>query len=157
MFLKVDKKGVITAKDFKVDETVEIVNKDHYIMTLSKKIKLDMELEVSRGRGFVPAERSKKEDQPIGVIPIDAMFSPVKRVNFSVDNTRVGQITDYDKLSLEIWTNGSVDPKEALLYASNIMQRHLDVFVGYGDLPEEITEKEESKEEKEQTEKFKWD
>ena len=154
MFLKVDKKGEIRAKDFKVDETVEIVNKDHYIMTLSKKIKLDMELEVSRGRGYVSAERNKKEDQPIGVVPIDALFSPVKRVNFSVDNTRVGQITDYDKLTLEIWTNGSVNPKEALLYASNIMQRHLDVFVGFGDLPEEITEKEESKEDKELAEKL---
>ena len=154
MFLKVDKKGNVTAKDFKADETVEVVNKDLHILTLTKKIKLEMELEVSRGRGYVPAERNKKENQPIGVMPIDAVFSPVKRVNFSVENTRVGQITDYDRLILEAWTNGSVDPKEALLYASNIMQRHLDVFVEFGQLPEEITEEEESKEEKELVEKL---
>jgi DNA-directed RNA polymerase subunit alpha len=154
MFLKVDKKGEVTAKDFKVDETVQIINKDLHIATLAKKTKLEMELEVSRGRGYVPAERTKKENQPIGVIPIDAVFSPVKRVNFTVENTRVGQITDYDRLLLDIWTNGSVDPKEALLYASNILQRHLDIFVGFGELPEEITEKEESKEEKELVEKL---
>ena len=154
MFLKVDKKGEVTAKDFKTDETVEIVSPDLNIATLAKKAKLEMELEVSRGRGYVPAERNKKENQPIGVIPIDAVFSPVKRVIFNVENTRVGQITDYDRVILEIWTNGSIDPKEALLYASNIMQRHLDIFVGFGELPEEITENEESKEEKELTEKL---
>lgn len=154
IFLKVDKKGSVVAKDFKTDETVEILNPDLHIATLTKKAKLEMELEVSRGRGYVPAERNKKENQPIGVIAIDSVFSPVKRVNFSVVNTRVGQITDYDKLVIEIWTNGSVDPKEALLYGSNIMQRHLDVFVEFGELPEEITEEEESKEEKELTDKL---
>lgn len=154
MFLKVDKKGAVTAKDFKTDETVEILNPDLHIATLTKKTKLEMQLEVSRGRGYVPAERNKKENSPIGVMPLDAVFSPVKRVNCSVVNTRVGQITDYDKLILEICTNGSIDPKEALLYASNILQRHLDIFVEFGELPEEITEEEESKEEKEIQEKL---
>lgn len=149
MFFKVDKTGEVLAKDLKVDETVQIMNPNLLIATLTKKTKFEMELEVSRGRGYVPAEKNKKENAPIGVIPIDAVFSPVKRINFTVLNTRVGQITDYDKLILEIRTNGSIDPKEALLYASNIMQRHLDIFVQYGDLPEEITEHEESKEEKE--------
>ncbi|MFH1380725.1 MAG: DNA-directed RNA polymerase subunit alpha [Candidatus Omnitrophota bacterium] len=148
IFLKVDTKGDIKAKDFETDETVEILNPELHIATLSKKTKLEMELEVSRGRGYVPSERNKKDNQPIGVIAIDSVFSPVKRVNFSVENTRVGQITDYDKLIVEIWTNGSVDPKEAMLYASNILQRHLDIFVEFGELTEEITEKEESKEEK---------
>ncbi|MCQ9206276.1 MAG: DNA-directed RNA polymerase subunit alpha [Omnitrophica bacterium] len=154
MFLKVDKTGEITAGDFKVDETVEIMDPKMHIATLSKKTKLEMELEVSRGRGYVPAERSKKDDTPIGVLPIDAVFTPVKRVDFSVENTRIGQITDYDRLILEIWTNGSIDPKEALLYASNILQRHLDIYVGFGELTEEITEKEESKEEKERADKL---
>jgi len=154
MFLKVDKKGVVTAKDFKVDETVEILNPNLHIATLNKKIKLEMELEVSRGRGYVPAERNKKENQAIGVIPIDAVFSPVRRVNYAVDNARVGQITDYDKIIIEIWTNGSVDPKEAMLYASNVLQRHLDIFVEFGELTEEITEEVESQEEKELTEKL---
>lgn len=154
MFLKVDKAGEITAADFKVDETVEIMNPKMHIVTLSKKTKLEMELEVSRGRGYVPAERNKKDNAPIGVLPIDAVFTPVTRVNFSVENTRIGQITDYDRLILEIWTNGSMNPKEALLYASNILQRHLDVYVGFGELTEEITEKEESKEEKERADKL---
>ncbi|MBN1353698.1 MAG: DNA-directed RNA polymerase subunit alpha, partial [Candidatus Omnitrophica bacterium] len=154
MFLKIDKKGEVLAGDFKMDETVEVVNPDLHIATLSKKAKLEMELEVARGRGYVPADRNKKENSPIGIIPIDSVFSPVKRVNFNVVNTRVGQMTDYDKLILEIWTNGSIDPKEALLYASNILQRHLDIFVEFGELPEEITEVEESKEEKEMSEKF---
>ena len=154
MFLKVDKEGAVTAKDFKTDETVEILSPGLHIATLTKKTKLEMELEVSRGRGYVPAERNKKENQPIGVIPIDAVFSPVKRVNFAVDNSRVGQITDFDRLLLEIYTNGSIDPKEALLYASNILQRHLDIFVEFGELPEEIAEEEESKEEKELEGKF---
>jgi len=154
IFLKVDKKGDITAKDFKVDDTIEIVNPELHIATATKKTKLEMELEVSRGRGYVPAERNKKENQPIGVIAIDSIFSSVKKVNFTVENTRVGQITDFDRLIMEIWTNGSVDPKEAMLYASNILQRHLDIFVGYGELPEEITEVEESTEGKEREEKF---
>ena len=149
IFLKVDKKGEIVAKDFKTDETVEILNPNLLIATLAKKAKLEMELEVSRGRGYVPAERHKKEDQAIGVIPLDAVYSPVKRVNFLVENTRVGQMTDYDKLIVEIWTNGSLDPKEALLYASNILQRHLDIFVEFGKLPEEIVEVEETAEQKE--------
>ena len=154
MFLKVAKKGEVKAKDFKVDETVQILNPNLHIATLTKKTKLEMELEVSRGRGYVPAEKNKKESQPIGVIPIDSVFSPVKRINFTVENTRVGQITDFDRLILEIWTNGSIDPKEAMLYASNILQRHLDIFVELGQLPEEITEEEESKEEKETMEKL---
>ena len=154
IFLKVDKQGVVKAGDFKTDETVEILNPKLHIATLTKKVKLEMELEVARGRGYVPADRNKKENQPIGVIPVDSVFSPVKRVSFTVENARVGQITDYDKIILEIWTNESVTPKEALLYASNILQRHLDIFVEFGELTEEITEEVESKEEKDKSEKL---
>lgn len=132
-----DKKGPVTAGDLQTDETVEVVNPDLHLCTLTKPGKFRMELEVSRGRGYVAAEKHKKEGQPIGVIPVDALFSPVKRVNFSVEDTRVGQVTDYDRLNLEVWTNGSMSPKDALLYASNIFQRHLDLFVNYGSLPEE--------------------
>jgi len=154
MLLQVDKKGDVTAKDIKTDETVEILNPELRIATLTKNVPLEIELEVARGRGYVPAERNKKDDMPIGVIPIDSVFSPVKKVSFNVENTRVGQITDYDKLILEIWTNGSIDPKDALLYASNILQRHLDIFVGFGKLPEDIVEEEVSKEEQELREKL---
>jgi len=137
-----DKKGPVTAADLEVDDTIEVVNPDLHLCTLTKAVKFHMELDVSRGRGYVPAERHKKEGQPIGVIPVDALFSPVKRVNFSVEDTRVGQVTDYDRLILEIWTNGSMTPKDALLYASNIFQRHLDLFVNFGSLPEEPEEAE---------------
>jgi DNA-directed RNA polymerase subunit alpha len=99
-------------------------------------------MEVSRGRGYVTAELNKREDKTIGVIPVDSIFTPVRKVNFSVENTRVGQRTDYEKLNIEIWTNGSITPKDALLYASNILQRHLDIFVNFGQLPEEIAEEE---------------
>lgn len=155
MTIEVDKKGEITAKDIKVDETVEIVNPDLHIATVTKNVSFKVEMEVARGRGYVPAERNKKEGQAIGVIAIDSIFTPVTKVNFFVENTRVGQITDYDKLILEVWTNGSIEPKEALLYASNILQRHLDIFVGFGKLPEEEEEPMETEEEKQMREKLK--
>lgn len=155
MFIDIDKKGEILAKDIKVDETVEIINPDLHIATLTKNAKFHMEMEVARGRGYVPAERNKREGQPIGVIAIDSIFTPVKKVNFFVENTRVGQITDYDKLILEVTTNGSIEPKEALLYASNILQRHLDIFVGFGKLPEEEEVAEETEEQKQMKEKLK--
>ncbi len=143
IYIKAEEKGEVLAKDLICDETIEIINPDLRIATLSRDTKFYVEMEVSRGRGYVTAEMNKKEELPIGVIAIDSIFTPVKRVNFYVENTRVGQRTDYDKLILEIWTNGGVNPKEALLYASNILQRHLDVFVSFGQLPEEEEEEEE--------------
>jgi DNA-directed RNA polymerase subunit alpha len=153
--INVEKKGAVTAKDIKTDETVEIVNPGLHIATLTKNTPFKVEMEVSRGRGYVPAERNKKDGQPIGVIAVDSIFTPVTKVNFFVENTRVGQITDYDKLILEIWTNGSIEPKEALLYASNIFQRHLDIFVGFGKLPEEEEAPEETEEDIKMREKLK--
>ncbi len=153
--LEANKKGDVTAGDIKTDQTIEVLNPDLHIATLTKNVKLRIELEVGRGRGYVPSESNKKEEQPIGVIPIDSLFSPIRKVNFHVENTRVGQITDYDKLILEIWTNGSINPKDALLYASNILQRHLDVFVSLGKLPEEEEAPEVAAEEAELIEKLK--
>ncbi|MFH1846433.1 MAG: DNA-directed RNA polymerase subunit alpha [Candidatus Omnitrophota bacterium] len=155
MFISVDKKGDIKASDIKCDETVEIINPDHHIATLTEDVKFEMELKVERGRGYVVAERNKTEEDAIGVIAIDALFSPVQKVNISTENTRVGHLTDYDKLILEIFTNGSMEPKDALLYGSNILQRHLDVFISIGKLAEEIEEEEEeSKEKKEMRKKL---
>ncbi len=142
IYIKKEDKGEVNAKDIKVDETIEIINPDLHIATLTKDVKFNMEMEVSRGRGYVPAELNKKEEKIIGVIPIDSIFTPVKKVNFYVESTRVGQRTDYDKLILELWTNGAITPKDAMLYASNIMQRHLDIFVNFGQLPEDIAEEE---------------
>ncbi|MFA5287002.1 MAG: DNA-directed RNA polymerase subunit alpha [Candidatus Omnitrophota bacterium] len=135
-------KGEIKAGDIETDETIEIINPDLYIATLTKDIKLNIEMEVSRGRGYLVAELNKKEDKVIGVIPVDAVFTPIKKINYFVENTRVGQRTDYDKLILEIFTNGAISPKDALLYASNILQRHLDIFVNFGQLPDDIAEDE---------------
>lgn len=135
--IEVDEKRAVTAADVKTDETIEVINPDLHICTLTKKVSFVMELEVAKGRGYVPAEKNKKDGQPIGVIAIDSIFTPVKKVNYHVEDTRVGQMTDYDKLVMEVWTNGSINPKDAILYASNILQRHLDVFVNFGKLPEE--------------------
>jgi len=140
--IKRDKKGEITAKDIDAGEAIEIINPGLHIATLTKDTKFHMEMEVARGRGYVPAEANKKEEKTIGVIPIDSIFTPLKKVNFYTENTRVGQRTDYDKLILEINTNGAITPKDALLYASNILQRHLDIFVNFGQLPEDIAEEE---------------
>jgi len=115
-----------------------------------------MELEIGRGRGFVPSERNKKEGQAIGVIPVDSIFAPVRRVSYYVENTRVGHITDYDKLILEIWTNGSMEPKDTILYASHILQKHLEVFLKFGQIVvEDETKEKVTQENKELLEKLK--
>ncbi|MCA9400617.1 MAG: DNA-directed RNA polymerase subunit alpha [Candidatus Omnitrophica bacterium] len=142
IYIRADKQGVVRAADIIADESVEVLNPDLHIATLTRDTHFHIELEISRGRGYVPAELNKK-DGSLGMIPVDSIFTPIKRVNFYVENTRVGQKTDYDRLIVEIWTNGGVNPKEAILYGANILQRHLDVFVSYGQLPEEEEEEEE--------------
>lgn len=141
--IDVKRKGEITAKDIQTDETIEVVNPDLVIATLTKDVRFYMELDIARGRGYVPAERNKQEGMALGTIAVDSIFSPVTKVNFMVEDTRVGQITDYDRLILEVFTNGAMTPEESMLYASNILQRHLDIFVNYGELPEEEEEEEE--------------
>ncbi|MBI2871528.1 MAG: DNA-directed RNA polymerase subunit alpha [Candidatus Omnitrophica bacterium] len=146
--IQVERLGDVTGADIQTDDTVEVLSKDAHIATLTKKVKFSVELTVSKGRGFVPAERNRVEDKPIGVIPTDSVFTPVRRVNFSVEDTRVGQMTDYDRLILEVWTDSSITPEEAVLAASHILKRHLDIFLTLGELPPEEEEKEESQEEK---------
>ena len=131
LMISVNKDGDITAADIQTNQNVELVNPKQHICTLDRKKKFEMEMEVKIGRGFLPAEENKKQDQPIGVIPIDSIFSPVTRVRYAVENARVGQRTDYDRLILEIWTDGRITPDDALTQASAILQHHLDVFVGY--------------------------
>src|SRR3989338_5152369 len=154
--LKASKKGGVTAKNISADETVEIINQDLHIATLTKDTSFNMELEIGRGRGFVPSERNKKEGQAIGVIPVDSIFAPVRRVSYHVENTRVGQITDYDKLILEIWTNGSMEPKDAILHASHILNKHLEVFLKFGQVViEDEAQEEDTRENKELLDKLK--
>ncbi len=131
--LKVDKAGDVTAGDIEEISQYEIVNKKQHICTLDRNTKFSLEMEVRVGRGFFTAEDNKHKDMPIGVIPVDSIFSPVRRVKYAVSNTRVGQRTDYDKLDLDIWTDGRLEPHEALLQASAILRHHLDVFVNYDD------------------------
>jgi DNA-directed RNA polymerase subunit alpha len=141
--IDVKREGPVLARDIQADETIEIMNPDLVLCHLTKETHFRIEMEVDRGRGYVPAERNKVEGASIGSVPVDSIFSPVLKVNFHVEDTRVGQVTDYDRLILEVWTNGAMTPEEALLYASNILQRHLDIFVNYGVLPEEEEEEEE--------------
>src|SRR5881296_4073974 len=131
LMLSAHKEGPVTAADIQLNQNVELVNPDQLICTLDKKKKFEMELEVKVGRGFCPGDENKKIDQLIGVIPIDSLFSPVTRVRYAVEAARVGQRTDYDRLILEIWTDGRISPDDALTQASAILQHHLDVFVGY--------------------------
>jgi DNA-directed RNA polymerase subunit alpha len=131
LLLSVNKEGPVLAEDIKLNQNIELVNPKQVICTLDRKHKFEMELEIKVGRGFCPGEENKKPDQAIGIIPIDSLFSPVTRVKYAVENARVGQRTDYDKLILEIWTDGRISPEDALIQASAILQHHLDVFVGY--------------------------
>ena len=132
LLLTATKEGVVTAGDIQVDGTVEIVNPDQPICTLDKKMKFEAELTIEVARGFRPAERNKKVDAPIGVVAIDSLFSPVRRVRYAVENTRVGQRTDYDKLIVELWTDGRLTPDDALVQSSHILRHHLDVFCDFG-------------------------
>ncbi|MSR64707.1 MAG: DNA-directed RNA polymerase subunit alpha [Verrucomicrobiae bacterium] len=129
--ISVNKEGPVTAGDIEIDNTLEVLNADHLICTLDKKQKFEAEFEIRVGRGFCPAEENKHPDQSIGVIAIDSLFSPVTRVRYDVENTRVGQRTDYDKLMIEIWTDGRITPDDALLQSSAILKHHLDVFVDF--------------------------
>ena len=133
--LRLHRKGPcsVTAGDFETDNNIQILNPDQPIATVDVDGDLDMEVEVRTGRGFYPADWNKDAQQEIGKIPIDSIFSPVSRVNFSVENTRVGQRTDYEKLVLEVWTDGRVTPDDALKTGAAIMRHHLDVFVDYSD------------------------
>jgi DNA-directed RNA polymerase subunit alpha len=130
LLLSVNKEGEVTAADIQLNQNIELVNPTQHICTLDKKKKFEMELEVKVGRGFMPGDENKKPNQAIAVIAIDSLFSPVTRVRYAVENARVGQRTDYDRLLLEVWTDGRITPDDALTQASAILQHHLDVFVG---------------------------
>lgn len=121
----------VKAGDIITGEAVEILNPDHHIATLSRDAKLSMEMAIKTGRGYVPAERNKEENQVIGTMPMDAIFSPIKKVNYTVTNARVGQITDYDKLTMEVWTDGSIAPEEAVAHAAKILKEQLTIFITF--------------------------
>lgn len=142
--IRIDVEGEkeVTAADIICDADIEILNPDLHIATVSEDGKLKIEMTVERGRGYVPADKNKKPDDTIGVIPIDSIFSPVKRVNYTVQDTRVGNVTDYDRLILEVWTDGSLRPEEAVSKAAGILVMHLKLFQNMDGLPEEEEEEE---------------
>ena len=136
--VRLDKEGpgAIYARDISLADGLAVLNPDHLVATLDKKGPLQMELTVNVGRGYVPADKNKTPTMPIGTVPIDALFSPVRKVNYTVTNARVGQVTDYDKLSLEVWTNGSVSPQDAVAYAAKILKEQLNIFINFEETEE---------------------
>jgi DNA-directed RNA polymerase subunit alpha len=151
--IRIDHKGAgdITAGDITTDGSVEILNPELHIATTSASCDLHMEMTVNRARGYNVAEKNKKENSPIDVLPIDSIFTPVKKVNYTVENTRVGQMVDYDKLTIEVWTDGSLKPFEALSLAAKVMVGHLELFIDLSETARNtqvMVEKEESKKEK---------
>jgi DNA-directed RNA polymerase subunit alpha len=151
IYIDKEGEGPVTANDIIIDADVEILNPDLHICTLNGDSRFYMELMINKNRGYVPAERNKQPGQPIGIIPIDSIYTPVERVNYNVEDTRVGQVTDYDKLTLEVWTNGSIKPDEAISLGAKILSEHLNLFIDLSDRAkntEIMVEKEETKKEK---------
>lgn len=143
--------GEVTAADIQADETVQILNPNLHIATVSEGGHLVMELTANRGRGYVPSEKNKKENQDISVLPIDSIYTPVKKVNYQIENTRVGQMVDLDRLVIEVWTDGSLKPYEALSLAAKILTGHLELFIDLSEATKNtkiMIEKEENKKEK---------
>jgi DNA-directed RNA polymerase subunit alpha len=143
--------AVVTGDHIRSDGSVEVISTEHHIATVSEGGRLYMELNIDKGRGYVSVDRNKASNLPIGVIPMDGIFTPVKRVNYNIENTRVGQITDYDKLTMEVWTNGTVDPEDAVSLSSKILIEHFKLFLGLTDQTDKVeimVEKEEEKKDK---------
>lgn len=153
VYIDMSGEGELKASDIKVDSDIEILNPDLHIATLSggSESKLFAEITITKGRGYIGADKNKKAEQPIGLIPVDSLYTPVRKVNFLVENTRVGQVTDYDKLVLEVWTNGTVTPDESVSIGAKILNEHLNLFINLSDNArntEIMIEKEEGKKEK---------
>lgn len=138
---------IVTAGDIEADADLEIINPDHHIATLEKNVELDMEMEVRLGRGYVPASEDIDRKKAIGLIPVDAVFSPIRKVNFSLENARVGHATDYDKLILEVWTNGAIKPDDAIAYAAKTLKDYMSIFINF---EEEVEEEEPVVDEKDE-------
>jgi DNA-directed RNA polymerase subunit alpha len=145
IYLRADQPGVVTSSMIEADADVEVLDKDVYIATVSEGGKLDMEMRLKKGRGYISADKNFDEDLGLGFIPIDSVHSPVRKVNYSVEAARLGQITDYDKLSIEIWTNGSVNPQDALGLAAKLLKDHMNIFINFEEEVEATLSSEERK------------
>ncbi len=138
MYLKKSKAGDVLAGDFEADSDITILNPDHHIATLDKNSELNMEVIVQKGRGYVPAEKHDLSNESVQMIPVDAIFSPVEKVTYTVEKTRVGQSTDYDALVMELWTNGGIIPEDAVAHAAKIVKDHMQVFINFDEEPEPV-------------------
>ena len=138
LVIETEEAGEVKAGNIKAPADVELLNPDHHICTLEENSRLYMEMTAINGRGYIPAERNKMSQQPIGVIPVDSMFSPIRKVNYQVENTRVGQVTDYDKLTLEVWTDGSIGPDEAISLSANILSTHIALFTNLTETSDKV-------------------
>lgn len=150
-YIEVEGEREVTAADIKADADVEILNPDLHIATLTQGAKLNMEITLTGGRGYVMADKNKLNNQPIGVIPVDSIYTPVQKVNYNVENTRVGNVTDYDKLTIEVWTDGSIKPDEAISLGAKVLNEHLNLFIDLSERAKNVeimVEKEETKKEK---------
>ena len=154
--VRIEAKGEkeVTAADIITDADVEVINPQQHIAILDKGATLKMEMTVKLGKGYVTAERNKEEDMPIGTIPIDAIFTSIKKVNYTVTNARVGQITDYDKLTLEVWTNGSIKADDAVAIAAKILKDQLNIFINFEEPPEELPSEDDEEKKKRELEKL---
>jgi DNA-directed RNA polymerase subunit alpha len=140
VYLRVDKAGEVRARDIEVDQDIEILEPDAHIATVSEGGKLHMELRIKRGRGYVSADKNFDEDLGIGWIPIDSVHSPVKKVNYLIEAARLGQTTDYDKLTLDVWTNGSVTPRDSVSLAAKLVRDHLNIFINVDEADDQPAE-----------------
>jgi DNA-directed RNA polymerase subunit alpha len=145
IYLRADQPGIVTSGMIEADGDVEVLDKDVYIATVSEGGKLDMEMRLKRGRGYISADRNFDDDLGLGFIPIDSVHSPVRKVNYSVEAARLGQITDYDKLTLEVWTNGSVTPGDAIGLSAKLLKDHMNIFINFEEEMESASQSEDRK------------
>ncbi|MDD5687324.1 MAG: DNA-directed RNA polymerase subunit alpha [Elusimicrobia bacterium] len=148
--LSVSKGGEVKASEILANANVEVINKDQIIATLESGGSLEMEIDVAKGKGYSPSEKNKKAEQPAGTILIDAAFTPIKKIFYEVENTRVGQVTDYDRLIIEIWTDGSINPEDALAYSAKLLSDSVKIFINFEEEEEESDKKEKDKTEEKQ-------
>src|SRR5260370_40966424 len=138
--LRADRPGDVLSGQIETDADVEVLDRNMHIATIGEGGKLDIEMRLKSGRGYVSADRNYEEDLPIGYIPIDSVHSPVRKVNFTVEGSRLGQTTDYDKLSIEVWSNGAISPQDAVGQAAKLLKDHMSIFINFEELPETVEE-----------------
>jgi DNA-directed RNA polymerase subunit alpha len=138
VYIKASNAGVINAKNITADPDIEVLNPDLHILTIDKSAEVEIEMIVRKGRGYVPAERHKIENESVQMIPVDSNFSPVEKITYNIENTRVGQSTDYDSLVMELWTNGGITPEDAVAHAAKIVKDHMQVFINFDEEPEPV-------------------